>query len=104
MSPNQDNLCCNIVADLSSPFVYSAFGFYGSSLESLLPSDLLLTSSRLQLVSAPLEPLSAGSYTTRRGLSLEETREVFSDSFGIKKADKLRKEKEQALRQLRGTA
>ncbi|ORY92677.1 general substrate transporter [Leucosporidium creatinivorum] len=42
-------------------------------------------------------------YPETAGLSLEETREVFSESFGIKKANKLRKDKEQALRQLRGT-
>lgn len=43
-------------------------------------------------------------YPETAGLSLEETREVFSESFGIKKANRLRKEKEAALRQLRGIA
>lgn len=40
-------------------------------------------------------------YPETAGLSLEETREVFSDSFGIKKANRLRKEKERALKLLR---
>ncbi|KAK4046187.1 hypothetical protein OIV83_006262 [Microbotryomycetes sp. JL201] len=40
-------------------------------------------------------------YPETAGLSLEETREVFSTSFGIKKANRLRKEKERALKMLR---
>lgn len=43
-------------------------------------------------------------YPETAGLSLEETREVFSESFGIKKANRLRKDKKLALRQFRGTA
>ncbi|KAK4047036.1 hypothetical protein OIO90_006357 [Microbotryomycetes sp. JL221] len=40
-------------------------------------------------------------YPETSGLSLEETRDVFADSFGIKKANRLRTEKERALKLLR---
>ncbi len=43
-------------------------------------------------------------YPETAGLSLEETREVFSDGFGIKKAERMRQEKAAALAELRGTA
>lgn len=41
-------------------------------------------------------------YPETAGLSIEETREVFSEGFGIRKADKLRKEKLAALGDMRG--
>ncbi|GAA5857526.1 hypothetical protein JCM8547_009321 [Rhodosporidiobolus lusitaniae] len=43
-------------------------------------------------------------YPETSGLSLEETREVFADGFGIKKAARMRKQKTQVLKQLREEA
>jgi SP family myo-inositol transporter-like MFS transporter 13 len=42
-------------------------------------------------------------YPETAGLSLEETREVFSTGFGIKKANQMRRAKQDALRELRDT-
>lgn len=36
-------------------------------------------------------------YPETAGLSLEETRQVFADGFGIKRANKLRRDKEAAM-------
>lgn len=41
-------------------------------------------------------------YPETSGLSLEETREVFQDGFGIKKAARMRQQKQRALAEFRG--
>ncbi|GAA6027340.1 hypothetical protein JCM8097_002608 [Rhodosporidiobolus ruineniae] len=43
-------------------------------------------------------------YPETSGLSLEETREVFADGFGIKKANRMRRQKMQVLKQIREEA
>ncbi|GAA5901488.1 hypothetical protein JCM6882_006294 [Rhodosporidiobolus microsporus] len=43
-------------------------------------------------------------YPETSGLSLEETREVFADGFDIKKANRMRKQKQQVLAQIREEA
>lgn len=43
-------------------------------------------------------------YPETSGLSLEETREVFKDGYGIKKANRMRAQKAQALAQVRAEA
>lgn len=43
-------------------------------------------------------------YPETSGLSLEETREVFKDGYGIRKANRMRAQKKQILGQIRAEA